>query len=106
MSCNELLRYDRMPVTGRNEQRGPMLVLVEGLRVLCRQNRTNLRGVTIIHCLGKLIPRHIFPTPSLLLKFIHLQLYGPSVHPTPHTNFQTRTGDMSWYQQGNECILL
>ena len=82
-----------------------VLVVDEGLRVLCRQNRTNLRGVTIIHCLGKLIPRHIFPTPSLLLKFIHLQLYGPSVHPTPHTNFQTRTGDMSWYQQDNHPSL-
>jgi hypothetical protein len=62
-SHNELFCDGRMPSYVRVvEQRAPMLVLVvdEGLRTLCRQQRANLRCVTTTHGLAKLLPRHSF----------------------------------------------
>jgi len=98
-SSNELFRDGRMPSTGRAmEGRVPMRALVvhEGLRALCRQQRVNLRCITNTRGFPKLLPRHSFPAPSLCFLNISLQL----VHQvcSPRTNLQTRTGDMSGYQ--------
>jgi hypothetical protein len=74
-----------MPICGRDvERRDPMRALVvdEGLRALCRQQRENLRCVTITRGLEKLLPRHGFPAPSLcFLSLFPCNLYGPSVRP-------------------------
>jgi hypothetical protein len=54
-----------------------MLVLVvdEGLRALCRQQRANLRCITITRGFPKLLPLPFiaFQLPPLLLEFLYLQ---------------------------------
>ena len=58
--CQELLRDGLMPFIGRFvEWRVPNLVLVvdEGLRTLCRQERSNLRCITITRSLPKLLDK-------------------------------------------------
>jgi hypothetical protein len=55
-----------MPVKGRGlKRREPMRVLVvdEGLRALCRQQRANLGCVAIMRGFAKLLPRHSFSAP-------------------------------------------
>jgi len=57
-----------MPIKGRFvERRVPIrdLVVDEGLRALCGQQRVNLRCITITRGIPKLLPRHSFPAPSL-----------------------------------------
>ena len=64
--CNELFHDGRIPVNDRDvEWYAPMHVLVvdEGLSDLCRQQRANLRCVTITRDFAKLLPRHVFPIP-------------------------------------------
>ena len=61
-----LLRDGRMALCGRDvERRGPMRVLVvdEGLRALCRQQRANLCYVTNKRGLAKLLPVIAFALP-------------------------------------------
>ena len=86
--CQELFRDNHMSFLGRDVERiGPMSVLVvdEGLHVLCRQQRVNLHCVTITRGIPKLLPRHCFPAPSLPKFFLSLfpcNLYGLIVRPT------------------------
>jgi hypothetical protein len=65
-SCNKLFRDGHKPLTGsaveRRENIGD-LVVDEGLCALCRQQRANLRCVTITRGIPKLLPRNSFPAP-------------------------------------------
>ena len=57
-SKNELFRDGRMPILGRAvERREPIRVLVldEGLRAFCRQQRANFRCITITRGIPKLL---------------------------------------------------
>ncbi len=86
-SFNQQLPSDGlMPMCGREkDRRAPTRVLVvdEGLRALCRQQRANLCFVTNKRGLAKLQPRHSFPAPSLCsLRLFTCTVYGPSVRPT------------------------
>ena len=70
----KLICDGRLPILGLDEQLcGPMRVLLvdEGLRALCRQQRANLRCVTIKRGIPKLLSRHSCP---LILDFIYWQL--------------------------------
>jgi hypothetical protein len=76
---NQLLRDGSMPILGSDKQRRGLmraLVVDEGLRALCRQQRANLRCITITRGIPKLLPRHSFPAPSLcLLSLFPCNLY-------------------------------
>ena len=82
----KLICDGRLPILGLDEQLcGPMRVLLvdEGLRALCRQQRANLRCITITRGSPKLLPRHSFPTPSLCFSSLFpWNLYILSVRPT------------------------
>jgi hypothetical protein len=84
--CNELFRDGLMTSTGSTVERREtkrVLVVDEGLRVLCRQQRANLRCVTTTRGIPKLLPRHGFPAPSLcFLSLFPCNLHRPSVRPT------------------------
>jgi hypothetical protein len=74
---NQLLYDGRMLIAGREvERRVPIRALVvdEGLRAFCRQQRANLRCVTNKRGLAKLQPRHSFPETSLCFFRVYLQL--------------------------------
>ena len=82
-SSNELLRDGHMSSLDRVvERREPMHVLVVegGLHSVCRQQRVNLRCITIMRGLSTLLPRHDFSSPSLsFLSLFPCNLCGPSV---------------------------
>jgi hypothetical protein len=62
--CDPILLLKIKVTTSCGDQRcGPMGVLVvdEGLRALCRQQRANLRCVTITRGRVNLLTRHSFP---------------------------------------------
>jgi hypothetical protein len=105
---NEQFRDGHVPFCGRAvERRDPRrpLEVDEGMRAWCRQQRADLCCVAMLRGIPKPLPRHIFPTPYLLVsRLFTCNLNRQGVRPT-HKLANKKRPDMSGYQYQSSRLL-